>query len=109
MIALDVNLSWLIAKSGIEKGPAHRRLYAIENQLIYLARPWRTRAPIDPARELRMSRATRQQLIAWVGAKESQIINLPKRIAEYESLLLDDETVADSWIRFVLAAAPFST
>ena len=65
---MDVRLDWLIANSGIEQGDAFRRLNAIENQLANLASQWRQVRPILPATELRMSEATREQLVTMDGS-----------------------------------------
>lgn len=99
---LDVRLDWLIAQSGIEHGDAFRRLNAIENQLANLASQWRAWRPIDPAREVRMCEATRDQLVMWIGEVASDSIHVLERLVIYHSKAVLDNAVPEGWVRLVL-------
>jgi hypothetical protein len=66
---IEFFLTFVIARSGIQQPRADRRLNGIENTIVSLARRWRSEQPIEPARELRMSDATRAALLIWIGAR----------------------------------------
>jgi hypothetical protein len=100
LLSIEVRLAWLISKSVHRR--ADRRLNELENMLANLAKLSR---PIDPATELRISSATRDQLIAWVTANEPPTGDLVRRLEAYagEAVLISSELARDGWISLYLA------
>jgi hypothetical protein len=92
---IEARLDWLIASSGIVHGPPHRRLNAIENMLANLARSPR---PINPASQLRMCKATRALLLAWIGT-EPPTGDLVARLEVYRTDVVIDADVPREWVR----------
>ena len=103
---IEVQLSWLIAKSGITQPRLDRRMNAIENTLRALVKQWRGSAPIVPERELRMSDATRDELLAWVEECQQASGETRARMVIYASGAVVEPSVPDGWIRVLIAMQP---
>lgn len=96
--SLEVSLAWLISKSVHRQ--AHRRLNEIENILANLAQLGR---PVDVAREVRMSVATVEQLIAWVTEHAAPSGELLDRLELYLRPEVLIASARDGWIELHLA------
>jgi hypothetical protein len=100
---VELELSWLIARVGLTTEKPQQRLAALENAVALLGRPWRPyEAPISPARDLRMSAATRDRLTDWVQAAECATGQTLARLAVYWSGALGDESVPEGWVRLLV-------
>jgi len=92
----------LIEASGIQAAIAKLRLNGLENTITTLARAWRPRLPIAPARELRMSAATRGQWLEWIEVDTTYDPHTIARLAVYASGAVVDDRVPEGWVRLVL-------
>lgn len=102
---VEIELSWLISRSGITQARPDRRLNAIENTACALLLRWRGAEPIVPERELRMSDATRDDLLAWIEEREQTSGETRARITIYSSSAVADPSVPDGWIRVLVRGA----
>lgn len=80
------------------------RLDALERTLVALARPWRTEAPLAPARELRMSDETLETLLAWAENGDQPEARDVERLGVYASGAVTDRNVPEGWVRIRLAS-----
>jgi hypothetical protein len=101
---LEFALSFLLTRSAVDQPFANRRLNAFENTLTTLARKWRPRLPLSPAREIRMCGETREALLAWIEAEEAGQGHTLNRLAVYAAAVTD-ESVPEGWVRLHLRSA----
>ena len=99
---VEFALAFLIEASGIGERVAKLRLNGLENTIATLARAWRPRLPIAPARELRMSAATRGQWLEWIEVDDTYDPHTIARLAVYASGAVVDDQVPEGWIRVML-------
>ena len=104
---VEFTLAHLIARAGAPGPHPSERLDALELTLSLMARHWRTPRPIAPVRELRMSDATREALLAWVEADEGAEGDALVRLAVYASGAVTDEAVPEGWVRLGLRLGGF--
>ena len=81
-----------------------RRLDAFERTLVALTRAWRADAPLAPARELRVSEETLDQLLAWIENGERPDSGEMERLGVYASGAVTDAAVPSGWVRIRLSA-----
>ena len=99
---LEFKLSWLIDRADLTTSNPYRRLNAIENLITQLAHQWRDHLrPLDVAREIRMSEATRLSMRAWIEAEQIATGETIVRLAAYGSAAVRDQSVAEGWIRLI--------
>jgi hypothetical protein len=98
---LEFALSFIVAQTGVSGPYAHRRLNAFENTITALARKWRPRLPLVPAREIRMCDETREAFLAWVEAEDEGKGHTLERLAVYAAAVHDD-AVPEGWVRLQL-------
>jgi hypothetical protein len=98
---LEFALSFIVTQAGVSGPYAHRRLNAFENTITALARKWRPRLPLVPAREIRMCDETREAFLAWVEAEDSGKGHTLERLAVYAAAVHDDG-VPEGWVRLQL-------
>jgi hypothetical protein len=99
---VEFSLPFLIEASGIEARTAKLRLNGLENAISTLARPWRPRLPIAPARELRMAAATRGKWLEWIEVDDGYDPHTIARLGVYASGAVVDDDVPEGWVRLVL-------
>ena len=99
---VDFLLRFVLEHSaGIDGGIA-ARLDAFERSLVALTRPWRAESPLAPARELRVSSETLDELLAWAeGGELPEGIDL-ERLGVLASGAVEDPTVPEGWVRIRL-------
>jgi hypothetical protein len=78
------------------------RLDALERTLVALTRAWRPDAPLAPARELRISEDTLDQMLAWIESGERPDRHVMARLGVYASGAVTDRKVPDGWVRIRL-------
>lgn len=103
---IDFKLSALIARAELTTPNPFRRLNDLENLLTQLAHQWRDHLrPLDVAREVRMSEASRVAMCAWVEGEHIATGETSVRLAAYALAAVRDESVAEGWGRILIAAA----
>jgi hypothetical protein len=80
------------------------RLDALEGTLVALTRPWRSETPLAPARELRASSETLDDLLAWLERGDTPEGRDVERLGVYASGAVTDPSVPDGWLRIRLAS-----
>jgi hypothetical protein len=78
------------------------RLDALERTLVALTRAWRADTPLAPARELRASEETLDQMLAWIEDGERPDERELERLGVYASGAVTDGSVPDGWVRIRL-------
>jgi hypothetical protein len=101
---VDYLLSFVLARSDSANGGIGGRLDALERTLVALTRPWRTDAPLAPARELRLSSDTLSTLLAWLESGDRPDWGDIERLGVYASGAVTDRSVPDGWVRIRLAS-----
>ena len=79
------------------------RLDALERSLVGLTRAWRPDAPLAPAREIRMSEETLDEMLAWIEGGERPDGDVIERLGVYASGAVTDVGVPEGWVRIRLA------
>ncbi len=87
--------------AGIAGGIA-ARLDAFERTLVALTRPWRAESPLAPARELRVSSETLEELLAWAEGGEQPEGSDLERLGVLASGAVEDRSVPEGWVRIRL-------
>lgn len=87
--------------AGIAGGIA-ARLDAFERTLVALTRPWRAESPLAPARELRVSSETLEELLAWAEGGEQPEGSDLERLGVLASGAVEDGSVPEGWVRIRL-------
>ena len=101
---VDYLLRFVIERSiGAHHG-IEGRLDALERTIVALTRAWRPDAPLAPARELRLSDETLDQMLAWIEGGERPDRQTVERLGVYASGALTDRAVPDGWVRVRLSA-----
>lgn len=97
----EFSLGFVLARSSIVGRGAAARLDAVEHTLGELVRRWSTGAPLSPARDVRTSAATLDELMRWIegAAPERDAI---ARLGVYHSGAVADDRVPAGWIRVYL-------
>jgi hypothetical protein len=100
---VDYLLRFVLDRSvGAGQGIAGR-LDAFERTLITLTRPWRAESPLAPARELRVSTETLDELLTWVEGNERPTGPEIERLGVFASGAVEDSSVPEGWLRIRLA------
>jgi hypothetical protein len=99
---VDYLLRFVIERSiGPSDGIAER-LDALERTLVALTRAWRPDAPLAPARELRVSEETLDEMLAWLEGDERPDRETVARLGVYASGAVTDGAVPEGWVRIRL-------
>jgi len=103
---VDYLLRFVIERSTAtaDGGAIKDRLDALERTIVALTRAWRPDAPLAPARELRVSSDTLDQLLTWVERGERPDGRDVERLGVYVSGAVTDRSVPDGWVRIRLSA-----
>lgn len=101
--SIDFLLSWLIGASDQASARPDRRLNAIERQIANGASQWRSVSSLDVANELRMTEATRDDLLAWVEQRQWSVDPVTRRrIMIYASAAVIEPTMPEGWVRLLV-------
>ena len=101
---VDYLLRFVLERCGTTDGSVAARLDALERTLVSLTRPWRTDAPLAPARELRVSPESLTTLFAWLENGERPEWSDVARLGVYASGAVTDRSVPDGWVRIRLTS-----
>jgi len=101
---VDYLLRFVIERSSAASDGIAGRLDALERTLVALTRAWRAEAPLAPARELRVSEDTLDQMLAWIEDGERPDEREMERLGVYASGAVTDSAVPDGWVRIRLVA-----
>ena len=101
---VDYLLRFVIERSLGDRNGIAERLDALERTLVALARPWRPDAPLAPARELRVSEETLDEMLAWIEGDERPDRQTVERLGVYASGAVTDGAVPEGWVRIRLSA-----
>lgn len=101
---VDYLLRFVLERSTGAANGIGDRLDAVERTLVALTRPWRAEAPLAPARELRASSETLDELLAWVERGEQPGGPDVERLGVYASGAMTDVNVPEGWLRIRLAS-----
>ena len=99
---VDYLLRFVIERSLAAGEGIAGRLDALERTLVALTRAWRPDAPLAPARELRISEETLDQMLAWIESGERPDRQMMERLGVYASGAVTDRKVPDGWVRIRL-------
>jgi hypothetical protein len=101
---VDYLLRFVIERSRATSEGIAERLDALERTLVALTRAWRPDAPLTPARELRVSEETLDEMLAWVEGGERPDGRTVERLGVYASGAVTDRSVPNGWVRIRLSA-----
>jgi hypothetical protein len=101
---VDYLLRFVIERSIAASDGIAGRLDALERTLVALTRAWRADAPLTPARELRVSDETLDQMLAWIEDGERPNQREIERLGVYASGAVTDGAVPHGWVRIRLSA-----
>jgi hypothetical protein len=101
---VDYLLRFVIERSIAASDGIAGRLDALERTLVALTRAWRADTPLAPARELRVSEETLDQMLAWIEDGERPDQRELERLGVYASGAVTDGAVPDGWVRIRLSA-----
>ena len=101
---VDYLLRFVIERSIAAGDGIAGRLDALERTLVALTRAWRADAALTPARELRASEETLDQLLAWIEGDERPDRRTLERLGVYASGAVTDSAVPEGWVRIRLSA-----
>ena len=99
---VDYLLRFVIERSIAAGHGIAGRLDALERTLVGLTRAWRPDAPLAPARELRVSEETLDEMLAWVEGGERPDSGVLERLGVYASGAVTDAAVPEGWVRIRL-------
>ncbi len=101
---VDYLLRFVLERSTNAGDGISARLDALERTLVALTRPWRPESPLAPARELRVSSETLDELLTWLERDDRPERRDLERLAVYVSGAVTDRSVPDGWVRVRLAS-----
>jgi len=101
---VDYLLRFVIERSMAASDGIAGRLDALERTLVALTRAWRPDAPLAPARELRVSEDTLDEMLAWIEGGERPDRHDLERLGIYASGAVTDGKVPAGWVRIRLVA-----
>ncbi|HET9797882.1 MAG TPA: hypothetical protein VFP90_07835 [Gemmatimonadaceae bacterium] len=96
---VDYLLRFVLERSEPSSDGMSERLDALERTIVALTRPWREDAPLAPAREVRASSETIDDLLAWVERGARPDPQDLARLGVYASGALTDPDVPEGWVR----------
>ena len=98
----EFRVGFVVARlAGLNRTP-RERLDGMEAALLRLISRWRAGDPLLAARDIRMSPATLDEVVAWVEGDEWTESDLIERLGVYQSGAVADPAVPRGWIRVYL-------